>query len=323
MSKPLSPVVSTDVDRLQRRRRVPPYVRASCIQSYLMLLIPFLGFVLFAAFPLAWSIQKSFYSWNGIRWRPAGLEKYVDVLTDRVFHTAVANTFIFLLKLVVEIPLAFTLAVILSRRFIGRNLVRGALFLPSVTSIAVMSVVFYVILQPYSGFINQFLMKMGVIRAPIDWLGTRLTALGSCMAISIWQYTGLNMLFILAGLQSIPVEYYEAGQIEGMNWWQSVWYITIPSIAPYLQVIVMLGIIGTMKVADLILVLTNGGPGYETEMMMTYVFHHFWGSGRGEKAVADWGMGAAGAVISGIIVAIVTLIYLYTTRKSSEYSADV
>lgn len=283
-----------------------------------MLIIPMTGFILFAAYPLVWLIQKSWFHWDGITWEYAGWKNYLEVLTSPIFHLALVNTCIFFGKLLVEIPLAFLLALILNNPFRGNHVVRGMLFLPGITSISVMSVVFFVMLQPYSGFINQVLMNVGLLNAPVDWLGSRFWALLSCIIISVWQNVGLNMLLLLAGLCSIPKDYYEAADIEGANAWQKVWQITIPTLAPFLQMVVMLAIIGTMRVSDLIIVLTNGGPGFDTEVLMSFVFHRFFGMGSGGVVVHNHGLAAAGAVVTGLIVALVTALYLFLSRRATD-----
>ncbi|MFP4017433.1 MAG: carbohydrate ABC transporter permease [Halanaerobiales bacterium] len=305
----------------RKKSGLPPYFRKNYIHSYLMLLIPMIGFLLFSAYPIIWMVKHSFYTYDGVSWRFEGiLENYITILSNPIFLKSILNTFIFFGKLLVEIPLAFILALLLNRALPGRNFIRGAIFLPNVTSIAVMAVVFYVLLQPFSGFINQFMINIGILAQPVDWLGSRWMALGSCMLISIWKNLGLNMLLILAGLQTIPTDFYEAGELEGITFWQKIRMIIIPYLRPYLQVIVMLGMIGTLKVADLIIVLTNGGPGTETEVMMSFVYHRFFGRGGGNTGVLNLGEAAAGAVIAGSIIAIVTLIYLYINRRSSDTS---
>lgn len=301
-----------------RKKSIPPYVRRNYIQCYLMLAVPIIGFVLFSAYPLYWLIEKSWFHWNGITWRYVGWANYLEVVQSPIFHRAIVNTFIFFGKLAIEIPLAFLLALILNKPFRGNPIIRGMLFLPGITSIAVMSVVFFVLLQPYAGFINQFFMSIGILKAPIDWLGSRFYGLLSCIVVSVWQHVGLNMLLILAGLCSISPEYYEAAEIEGITPWKKVWLITIPTIAPYLQMVVMLAIIGTMRVSDLIIVLTGGGPSFDTEVLMSYVFHRFFGMGSGDNVVYNYGLASAGAIITGIIVCIITAIYLILSRKANE-----
>ncbi|MFW5991667.1 MAG: carbohydrate ABC transporter permease [Halanaerobiaceae bacterium] len=309
--------ISLNKLKSNKKESVPPYVKKNYFQSYMMILVPMIGFVLFAAYPIIWMIKNSFYFWDGIRWSYVGIENYVKMINNPIFLKSIANTFIFFAKLLIEIPLAFILALLLNRPMRGRNFFRGALFLPNVTSIAVMAVVFYVMLQPFSGFFNQLLVQIGILSGPVDWLGSRWLALGTSMMVSVWKFMGLNMLLILAGLQTIPEQLYEAGELEGMNFWQQMRMLVIPYLAPYLQVIVMLGMIGTLKVADLILVLTNGGPGTDTEVMMSFIYHRFFGRGGGATGVMNIGEAAAGAVISAIIIAIVTVIYLYVSRDSS------
>ena len=136
------------------------------------------------------------------------------------------------------------------------------------------------------------------------------------MIASIWQNFGINMLFFMTGLQSISAEMYEASEIDGASNTRQFFSITIPLLGPVMQMVVMNAILGSLKVTDLVLTLTNGGPYKQTEVMMTYIYKEFFGD-QGFTG-KNWGYAAALTVVTAGILAIVTLIYLRLTKKSDE-----
>ena len=136
------------------------------------------------------------------------------------------------------------------------------------------------------------------------------------MIASIWQNFGINMLFFMTGLQSISPEMYEAASIDGASNTRQFLTITIPLLGPVLQMVLMNAILGSLKVTDLVLTLTNGKPSGKTEVMMTYIYKKFFGDG-GASGL-DFGYGAALTVVTAVILAIVTLIYLRATKKSGD-----
>lgn len=137
------------------------------------------------------------------------------------------------------------------------------------------------------------------------------------MIASIWQNFGINMLFFMTGLQSISPEMYEAASIDGASNTRQFLNITIPLLGPVLQMVLMNAILGSLKVTDLVLTLTNGNPSGKTEVMMTYIYKQFFGQGGGASG-KDYGYGAALTVVTAVILGIVTIIYLRATKKSSD-----
>ena len=136
------------------------------------------------------------------------------------------------------------------------------------------------------------------------------------MIDSIWQNFGINMLFFMTGLQSISPEMYEAASIDGASNTRQFFQITIPLLGPVLQMVLMNAILGSLKVTDLVLTLTNGNPSGKTEVMMTYIYKQFFG--QGGSTAKDYGYGAALTVVTAVILMLVTLVYLKATKKSSE-----
>jgi len=288
--------------------------------AYFMLAPVVLGFLVFTIYPNLWVIILSFTTYNGVN-NPKfiGLENYIRLFSrDPLWWKSVSNTLVFAVgKLLIEIPLALFCAVLLNNaKRKGNNFFKSIFFLPNVVSIAIMCTVFSVLLMPVNGYINGLLASFGMKQ--IDFLGTSPTAMLTVMGVSIWQNFGLNMILLLAGLQSIPEEIYESAEIDGATGFVRFFKITLPMLSRMFQVILMLAIIGSLQVFDIQWLLTGGGPSNTTEVMMTYLFKYYFPPSFSQNAIPQMGYGSALGVIASIIIGIVTVIYLYTTKKMDD-----
>ena len=245
-----------------------------------------------------------------------GLDNFVRVFTRSAkYWLSVKNTFVFAIgKLLVEIPLALVLAFVLTRRLKGTDFFRSVFFMPSMISVAIIGVVFVYLFGHDSGVINGLLQKVGA--TPVKWFSGGVSAMLVLMIASIWQNFGINMLFFMTGLQSIDPSMYDAASIDGASNTQQFFRITIPLLGPVTQMVLMNAILGSLKVTDLVLTLTNGAPSGKTEVMMTYIYKQFFS--QGGATAKDWGFGAALTVVTAIILSIVTIIYLRATKKGSD-----
>lgn len=289
--------------------------------AYFMLLPVLIGFFALTIYPNLWVVSLSLFKYDGIT-APQfiGLENYIRIFTrDPLWWQAVKNTFVFaIVKLAFEMPLALFLALLLNKKIKGSRFFQAVIFLPNVTSTAVMSVVFALLFATYNGVVNNFFINLGWIRSPIDWLGKAPNAMIVCIALSIWQSIGINTIFFLAGLQSIPEEVYESADLDGAIGWKRFFHITLPLLSRMLQLILMLAIIGSLQTFDLIKVLTNGGPAGTTEVMMTYIYSHFFPSSYAQSIVSQVGYGSALGVVASLIIGVITLVYLYLSRKLDD-----
>jgi ABC-type sugar transport system permease subunit len=215
-------------------------------------------------------------------------------------------------KLVIEIPLALLLAIQLNKALRGTSFFRVALFLPTIISTAIVGLIFSLMFASFQGFINSVLIDIGIIARPIDWFGRKWTAMFVIGAASIWTFLGINMIFFLMALQSIPAELYECAMLDGASGPRRFFSITMPMIGPIFRVVLLMAIIGSLKVNDLVLASTNGQPGGQTEVVMSYVFKVFFGhSGRRMEV----GYASAMSVVTGIFLGIITVIYLRASKK--------
>ncbi len=306
------------MDKVNVKRRI---FRDDTILAYILMAPMLIGFIVFSLYPIFFIVEWSWFEYDGIR-EPIfiGIENFVRVFTrSKAFWMSLANTFIITIgKTVIEIPLALVLAVLINKKGKLNTLFRSTFFLPSIVSIAIVGLIFSIIFQSYGGAINMMLEDFGVISRYIDWFSNKCTAMAVIIIASIWSHFGVNMIFFLMGLQSVPEELYECARIDGVNKVQQFIYITVPMLAPIMQIIIMLAIVEGMKMTDMVLVLTNGGPAGQTEVVMTYIFKYFFRYGGEAATRLQYGYASSMAVVTAIIIGIITILYLRFTKKMSK-----
>lgn len=280
-----------------------------------------IGFLLFSVYPIIWVLRWSFFKYNGYS-EPVfvGLGNFIRVFSrDPAYWNSLKNTFLIAgMKMIFEIPLALVLAVLLNNKIKGSSFFRVVFFLPSVFSIAVVGLIFSILFRAYNGIVNAILKNIGLITQNISWFSDKGHAMFVIILVSLWTTFGLNMIYFLMGLQNISKSLYECASIDGANEVQQFFYITMPLVAPILQLVLMLSVLGTMKMTDLILVLTNGAPGGSTEVVMTYIFKYFFSYGESAAMEVQFGYASSMAVVTAVILGIVTLIYLKVSKKMQE-----
>jgi len=290
------------------------------VQSYLMLLPMLIGIALFTLYPMVWLIRWSLYTYDGYS-TPIfiGLENFVRAFTrESGYWRALNSTFIIMVfKIGIELSIALIAAVLITGKGVMNSLFRTFFFMPCIISVAIIGLIFFLMFNPYQGVVNAILQEVGIIQDRVNWFGSKGKALTVIIVGGIWHSFGINMVYFLMGLQSIPRELYECARIDGANDVQQFFKITIPMLAPVMQVILMLAILGTMKMTDMVLVLTNGHPGGESEVVMTYVFKYFFG-GDGIEGASQFGYASALAVITAAILAVITFGYLTISRRMSR-----
>ncbi|MFA6505731.1 MAG: sugar ABC transporter permease [Treponemataceae bacterium] len=286
----------------------------------LMLLPMFIGFMVFTVYPILWVLRWAWFEYAGYgNALFVGLDNFVRAFTrDSNFWNAMLNTFyLAFAKLILEMPLSIALAFFVNKQVKGSSILRIIYFLPTVFSIAVIGLIFVILFSAYNGIVNALLVHSGILRSNINWFANRWLSLTVVLLVSLWSTFGLNMIYFLMGLQNIPEELYECSTLDGASGARQFFSITIPLLAPVMQIVFMLSMLGTMRIADLILVMTNGQPGGSTEVVMTYIFKFFFAYGDASGR-SQYGYGSALAIITGIILTIITVIYLRMSRKLKE-----
>jgi ABC-type sugar transport system permease subunit len=276
-----------------------------------------LGFIILVYFPIFYILRYALYDYNGWEISFAGFGNFVRLFSrDPDYWTSLGTTFVLAFgKLAVEIPLALFLAVLLSRDIPGAGFFRVTLFLPAIISTAIVGLIFTLMFAAYDGIVNVLLADLHLIKEHINWFGSKWTALFMLGTASVWQNVGVNMIFFMVALQQIPRELYECASIDGVPPVRVFWSITLPMIGRMFQIILLMAIIGSLKMADLVLASTNGQPGGSTEVVMTYIFKYFFGYG---GRIIQVGYASAMSVVTGIILAIISVIYLKTTKRLKD-----
>jgi raffinose/stachyose/melibiose transport system permease protein len=295
----------------QKLKKFDPSVWLMMFPSLLML-------VVVSIYPFIWVFKYVAYEYNGFVAYYTGLDNFKRAFSDAQFWTSVIHTFEYAgLKLIFTIPLALVIAVLLSQKFRGSALFRGIFFTPTVISAAVYSLIFYFIFASYNGVLNGMLKAIGLINAPIDWLGSPKIAMLSVIIVAIWGGYGNYMILFLSGLSSISEEIYESSKIDGANAIQTFFRITLPMLGPMLKVILMLAITTALKDYEAILVLTGGGPNNRTQVMFSYIYQLTFGSDSAATTV-QIGYSAVLSIIAAVIIGIVTVIYLSVSKKLDD-----
>lgn len=281
----------------------------------LWVLIPaLLIYTVFSVVPIVISLVCSFTDWNmGRLYTPVfnGIANYIELLKGPVFLRSIGNTFLFALATtILKTVVGFLLALVMVKKIPVRGIMRTIYYAPCVISITVVGVLFKSILAN-KGFLNNVLQAIGLSGLAHDWLGSYGTAIGSVILVETWMWAGFNMFIFISGLQAIPEDYYESATLDGASAFAKLKNITLPLIVPSMTVVVTLSIAGGLKVFDIIYVLTNGGPGFDTQVLATYTYQSF--------SLGFLGESSAGSVILAVIVVIISFtMNRYFTKREVE-----
>ncbi|WP_256761993.1 carbohydrate ABC transporter permease [Cohnella sp. WQ 127256] len=280
---------------------------------HLFMAVPaILLFGVFFLYPLTQGIGISLTDSNGVTTPNfIGLQNFIDFFQDDRARNDVMITVYFALGSAPLLNLFGLLyALFLDRKLAGRGIIRAIVYLPAVISPLIMGYIWYFILQPGRGYLPHVLTKLGFGNLDVNWLGESSSALVVLILVNVWQYVGMTMIVYLAGLQSIPPDLYEAATIDGAGKRSSLWYITLPLLYPSIKINVVTNIIGSLSVFEIIVALTDGGPGYSTESLSIYILRMLYGSFTGYSTAV--------ALILFLIIIIPVFVFLRLTRKS-EY----
>lgn len=239
-----------------------------------------------------------------------GIANYASTFSDPIFATTILNTALFTVgSIVLQFGIGLALALFFKRHFPLSGFLRSLLLLPWLLPLIASAAVWKWILDQGSGALNQFLSIFGV--QPIPWLVSPSLALIAVIGVNVWLGIPFNTVILYSGLQAVPEELYEAAALDGAVGWRGFWHITWPSIRPVVSVVIVLGVVYTLKVVDIILGLTGGGPANSTETLATWAYH---------KSFVQFMFGP-GAAISNVLIVIslvFAMIYLYMNRKGVD-----
>jgi len=289
-----------------------PKRKRSWLTPTVVFLLP--AIVLYTAFVIAPTLSSaylSFTSWDGVsdKIRFIGFDNFAEIWNSERVHNALKNTLLLTVVLVVlENIVAIALAMLVDQVRWARNLFRSVFYFPVLISGIVMGFVWTIILNYNFGVLNQMLEMAGLGSLKADWLGDPKFAMLSIVLSTVWKQAGYYMIIYLAGLQGIPQDLTEAAAIDGAGRWQQFRSITFPLLAGSLTVCSVLSMISSLKIFDQIAVMTDGGPGFETETL-TYIVYKV---GFGELRQ---GFGTAMAMVLFLIILVITVIQVKVLRR--------
>jgi raffinose/stachyose/melibiose transport system permease protein len=282
---------------------------------------PFLGpavilYSVFLIYPLLQTIYLSFTRWNGFKTvKPVwvGLENYRYVISsDPVFITAFKNSLIWVvLSLLLPMFLGLLLALALNRKLMGRNILRSLFYIPAVLAGIAVASMWKWIYNPDFGLLNSLANSLGHPEWQKQWLGDPKIALYCIFAAFIWQATGIIMVLYLAGLQAVPQELMEAARVDGANAWERFRAVVVPALRPTTAVVITLTIINSLKVFDLVVGMTNGGPAQSTQVLALWSYYQSFGN-------QTFGIGAVLATALLLITLCLILPYMIWTLRGEK-----
>lgn len=282
--------------------------------SSTILLAPALALcTIFIFIPAGLAIVGSFYNFGLTSqfWTWAGLDNYIRAANDPIFWLALKNNVIIVVgSIVVQVGFGCILAAILDRGIpSGSTFFRTIIFMPMIISAVAVALIWLIIFDPNIGILNALVKSIGLTPPSRGWLGDPNLSIWMVLAVAGWQYTGFMMVLILAGLQGIPKELYEAASLDGARGLKAFWYVTLPSIRNIIIVAVLITTIGGFKVFDLIFVLTQGGPANATQVLGTYIYLQAFN-------LTNMGYANAIAVVLLFIAVVLGWLQLKTSRRS-------
>ena len=282
--------------------------------GYSFIIPNFIGYFVFIFIPVCFSFVLSVMKWDGsdVPMQFVGLKNFAKLFGDSTFIISLQNTFWYAIFTVpLTLVAALLIAVLLNSKIKGMVVYRTAFFFPYVASLVAVGAVWNMLFQPEFGPINEFLKWIGVANPP-KWCASTDWAMWVIIIVSVWKYMGYYMVVYLAALQGISGDLYEAASIDGATGLKKLWYITIPMLTPTTFFVVIMLTIQCFKVFDLIYVMTGGGPGRSTNVLVNHIYN---------AAFVDFkfGYASASALVLFAIVLVVTLIQLRGEKKFTDF----
>lgn len=250
-------------------------MRKRKIQMNLLYLPALFVVLLFVLYPLVQSVSMSFYNWNGYSAKKVlvGFQNYVNMLSDENFLRSFLNTLLYGFgSTILQNILGLAFALFLNMKFLGHKIVRTVVYLPVMISGLIMGYIMYFVVRNH-GALNEILGWFGI--AGMDWMGDGNIGRWIITLVNSWQFCGYCMVIYMAGLQGISRQYYEAAAIDGANVLESFRYITLPLLIPAMSSAVVINLIGGLKLYDVVVALSNGGPNYMTSSLSFYINNRY------------------------------------------------
>ncbi len=274
-----------------------------------LILVGLLGYPLVSSLVL--SVQDKVIGRDVVQF--VGLANYTALFNDAVYHQALANTLVFTVgSISIKLVLGLLTALALNQPLPGRTAMRGIVLLPWALPTVVTLVIWGWMFNDLLGVFNFVLLRLGAIQEPHNWLGDPATAMPAVVLVNIWRGFPFFALILLAGLQTIPAELYEAARVDGAGRWARFRYITVPGILTVLMIVTLLSTIWTVNDFAVVWVLTKGGPGHATALLSTYTFERAFFNREISRGVA------VSVTLLPVLVALIILLVRSVARREQE-----
>ena len=285
--------------------------RKSFVRYPLIFIAP--AFVVYLVFFVVPNITGMYYSVTDLSTysdtvKFIGIDNFIRLFREGFLTTAIRNTLLYSVCVTVFVNLfGLALALMLNERPRLGNLYRTAFFTPYVIAPLIVGYIFTAIYQPEVGILNRALRGIGLGALAADWLNDPKIALMSIIMTELWRSSGFAMVIYLAGLKTIPQDLLDQASVDGAPYLKKFRRVTFPLLAPSFTVTVLLMLINSLKVFETVLVLTNGGPGWVTEVFNTFIYRNF--------AKGNWGYATSASLALSIVIAIVAVVFLRILRR--------
>ena len=292
-----------------KKRKRSSEERRNARTAYLMIAPFFILFFVFVLLPILANFMFSLTNFNLVSMKFVGLKNYIRMFSDKLLHKAIWNTVVYaFFNVFLIIVLSFILAVLLNRAGKAIKFARACMFLPYVTSMVAVAMIWLWLYDPNGGIFNRVLVALGF--EPVNWLLQSSTAMGSIIVMSVWKNLGYNMVLFLAGLQGVPSSHYEAAALDGASKFQQVIHITIPQMKHVFFLVLVTNLVSSFNVFESVNVMTKGGPLNST----TTIVHQLYTRSFSEYQI---GYGSAIAIMLSLIL-LVGMVFLYRNNAESE-----
>ena len=263
----------------------------------------------FFVYPLLNGIGMSLTNWDGMGEAEfVGARNFVNFFSDARALQDIRTTLIFAVGSALLLNLVgLGYSLLMNGEFRGKSIARVIIYLPAIISPLIMGYIWYFLLQPGRGFLHYAFEQIGIPDLIGNWMNTYSAEMIVLVLVNVWQFAGMTMIIYLSGLQSISSEILEAATIDGATPWQRFRYVTLPSLRPAIRINVVTNIIGSLSVFDVIMSLTEGGPGYATESLSIYIMRMCYGSRTGYSTAV--------AIILFLIILLPVLVSLRLTKE--------
>lgn len=282
------------------------------LTGYLFVIPNFIGILMFVALPIVFSLILGFTKWNPMQGFSAikfvGLDNFAGMLSDERVKAALINTLVYVVTYVpLSVGLAFVVAVLMNKYVFCKVPLRLMIFMPYISAMVSVAYVWLVLLNPNGGAVNSILKAIGIANPP-GWFTKSNSALAGIILVSVWHDFGYYMIIFLSQLQGISKEVYESARVDGAGGWQNFRYITLPLMGSNILFVSILATMNSFKVFDQVNILTEGGPGYATNVLVYVIYHYAFKQ-------QNIGYASAIAVLLFVIVMVISTFQLKLRKK--------